>query len=425
MSTMKASAATRESGARRPPVQYVTTQVMAESATAAEGIPKILQAICESLACEHGAVWNVDRSANVLRYLASWHIPGAGFAEFDAASREMSLPPGVGLPGRVWSSRQPVWLSDVPRENTFPRKAIALREGVHASFAFPIMLAGEILGVMEFFSRKVRRPNPKVLQILGGIGSQVGQFLERKRSEDELRASEERFRNLFEEAPVAYHEIDTEGIIRRVNRAERELFGLEPERMIGRRVWEFTSPAERDASREAVLRKLSGQMAIAPFEREVVGSDGVIRNAEIHESLIRDKNGNVTGIRSALLDITPRRQAERALNRFFTLSLDMLCIAGFDGYFKRINPAWERILGYQQGELLSKPFLEFVHPEDREATLAATSHLTSGADLVSFENRYICRDGTFKWMMWAAAPFPGERLIYAAARDITVRKEAE
>src|SRR6266849_4035769 len=130
---MKASAATRKAGVKRPPVQYVAAQVMAESATAAEGIPKILQAICESLACEHGAVWNVDPSANVLRYLESWHIPGAGFAEFDSASREMVLTSGTGLPGRVWSSRQPVWLSDVPREDNFPRKPIALKEGIHAA----------------------------------------------------------------------------------------------------------------------------------------------------------------------------------------------------------------------------------------------------------------------------------------------------
>jgi len=423
---MKASAATRRSPAKRPPVEYVTAQVMAEAATAAEGIPKILEAICQSLACEHGAVWNVDPSLNVLRYFASWHVPGAGFAEFDSASRAMTLAPGVGLPGRVWTSRQPVWLRDVPHGDLqFPRRLIALKEGIHSAFGFPIVLAGEILGVMEFFSRKVRGPHPKVLQTLAAIGSQVGQFLERRRSEEELRASEERFRSLFEEAPVAYHEIDTAGIICRVNRVERELLGLDAGQMIGRHVWEFVSPAERDTSREAVRRKLSGEMAIAPFEREYMAADGSIRNAEVHESLIRDQDGRVTGIRSALLDITGRRQAERALNRFFTLSLDMLSIAGFDGYFKRLNPAFERILGYRQEDLLGRPFLEFVHPDDRDRTLAATAQLASGGELVSFENRYTCRDGSVKWLLWTAAPFPGERLIYAAARDITARKEEE
>jgi len=398
---------------------------MAESATSAEGIPRLLQAICESLDCEHGAVWRVDRSVHALRYLASWHVPGVGFAEFDRVSREMTLGPGMGLPGRVWSTRQPVWLSDVPGEANFPRKPIAIREGVHSAVGFPIVLAGEVLGVMEFFSREVRAPDPKVLEILGAIGIQVGQFLERTRSEEELRASEERFRSLFEEAPVSYHEIDTEGIVRRVNRAERELLGLEAEAIIGRHVWDFVSPAERDASRDAVMRKLARELPIAPFERDYVGSDGTVHNTEIRESLILDGSGNVTGIRSALLDITGRRQAERTLNRFFTLSLDMLCIAGFDGYFKRINPAWKRILGYEESELLSKPFLEFVHPDDREATVAATAGLVSGEELVSFENRYMCPDGSCKWLLWTAAPFSGERLIFAAARDITVRKEAE
>ena len=153
----------------------------------------------------------------------------------------MTLAPGMGLPGRVWSTRQPVWLSDVPGEANFPRKPIAVREGVHSAVGFPIVLAGEVLGVMEFFSREVRAPDPKVLEILGAIGIQVGQFLERTRSEEELRASEERFRT-FRRGALAYHEIDTEGIVRRVNRAERELLGMDADAIIGRHVWDFVSP---------------------------------------------------------------------------------------------------------------------------------------------------------------------------------------
>ena len=239
---MKASADTRKSGARHLPVQYLTTRVMAESATAAEGVPKLLQAICESLDCEHGAVWRVDRAANVLRYLSSWHAPGEGFAEFDRASQEMVLPPGMGLPGRVWNNRQPLWLSDVPREGNFPRKPMALLEGVHCAVGFPIMLGGEILGVMEFFSRQVAGARSKGARDPERHRHPGGQFLERNRADEELRASEERFRSLFEEAPVAYHEIDTEGIVRRVNRAEREMLGLEAESIVGRHVWEFVVP---------------------------------------------------------------------------------------------------------------------------------------------------------------------------------------
>ena len=252
---MKASAGRTKSSGRRMAAQYVTTRVMAESATAAEGIPKILQALCESLGWDHGGVWSIDPQLNALRWVASWHVPAAEFSKFDALSRQTVFPPGAGLPGRVWSAREPVWVADTASDTGLPRAVIASKEGIHSAVGFPIILAGEILGVIELFSRKRRRPNQDVLESLAAIGSQVGQFLERKRSEEGLRESEERFRSLFEEAPIAYHEIDTGGVIRRVNRAECRLLGLPPEAIIGRHVWEFVTPAGREASRRCAAEK--------------------------------------------------------------------------------------------------------------------------------------------------------------------------
>ena len=115
--------------------------------------------------------------------------------------------------------------------------------------------------------------------------------------------------------------------------------------------------------------------------------------------------------------------ARDVLDRFFDLSIDLLCIAGFDGYFKRLNPAWERVLGYRIDDLTSSPFLEFVHPDDHAATIAEMEKLIAGSSTISFENRYRAKDGSYRWMLWNATPFG--QLIYAAARDITERKEAE
>ena len=112
-------------------------------------------------------------------------------------------------------------------------------------------------------------------------------------------------------------------------------------------------------------------------------------------------------------------------DRFFTLSIDMLCIAHFSGYFLRLNPAWETTLGYTREELQSKRMFEFVHPEDRERTLEQNRIVRAGGQALGFENRYLCKDGSYKWLLWNARADLEHELIYSVARDITRRKQAE
>jgi PAS domain S-box-containing protein len=111
--------------------------------------------------------------------------------------------------------------------------------------------------------------------------------------------------------------------------------------------------------------------------------------------------------------------------RFFELSIDMLCCLDYSGHFKRINPAWERALGYTIDELRSRPFIEFVHPDDRERTLEQNRKVRDGDHALSFENRYVCKDGSYRWLLWNAAPDSQHKVIYSVARDITERKRAE
>jgi PAS domain S-box-containing protein len=112
-------------------------------------------------------------------------------------------------------------------------------------------------------------------------------------------------------------------------------------------------------------------------------------------------------------------------NRFFALSIDMLCIAHFSGYFIRLNPAWEKTLGFSREELQSKPMFEFVHPDDRERTLAQNRRVRTGGQALAFENRYVCKNGSYKWLLWNATADVDHQLIYSVARDITERKQAE
>jgi PAS domain S-box-containing protein len=119
-----------------------------------------------------------------------------------------------------------------------------------------------------------------------------------------------------------------------------------------------------------------------------------------------------------------RERAERELAGIFNLSLDLLCIAGTDGYLKRVNPAFEETLGYTSEELLARPYSAFVHPNDRAVTLAAQDVLASGKDVARFENRYLRKDGAECWLQWSSRSVPEEGLIYAAGRDVTASRRA-
>jgi len=126
-----------------------------------------------------------------------------------------------------------------------------------------------------------------------------------------------------------------------------------------------------------------------------------------------------------LADVEDRLEAETKRNRFFTLSLDLLAIASFDDFFIQLNPVWETTLGFSTQELRSKSMLEFVHPQDRTATSEMFTQIKMGSAPTYFENRYRCKDGSFRWLGWTAAPFPAEQLLYIFARDITARKGSE
>jgi len=168
-------------------VQHTVAQILAEAATIEEATPRILRAMGECLGWDVGALWRVDREAEALRCVELWHKASIEVPEFERVSRELTFVPGLGLAGRVWSSLEPEYIPDVVPDENFPRGPIAEREGLHAAFGFPILLGGEVLGVIEFFSREIRQPDQELLNMLAAIGSQIGQFIERKRAEEAFR----------------------------------------------------------------------------------------------------------------------------------------------------------------------------------------------------------------------------------------------
>jgi len=120
-----------------------------------------------------------------------------------------------------------------------------------------------------------------------------------------------------------------------------------------------------------------------------------------------------------------RKRVEEERNRILSVSHDLICIAKMDGYLKYVNPAWERLLGYSTEEFLTRPFIDFIHPDDHERNDAEVAQLSKGVETIDFENRYVCKDGSIRHILWTATPLPDEKVLYCIGRDITERKRGE
>jgi PAS domain S-box-containing protein len=277
--------------------QYAVIEALANSSTIEAAAEWVLRAVAESLEWPVGAMWLVDKTSGRMRCIDFWCHSALDATDFEKQTRASEFKRGVG-PGRTWEIAAPTWIVDVTKESRFSRRETALAAGLHAAFSFPMVLDGDVVGVVEFFTLSVLEPDETMLKMFAALGQQLGAFIGRTRAQEQLE-------------------------------------------------------------------------------------------------------------------------------RFFTMSGDLLCIANFDGYFTRVNASWHRVLGYTSTELMAQPFIDLVHFEDREATANAVAELSKGKNIALFENRYRCRNGTYRWLSWTATPKLDEQLIYAVAHDTTDRKLLE
>ena len=197
--TRNALAVVKRSG-RRLAAEYAVTRVLAEAGTLKDAGQAVLRALGESLNWDLGMFWSLDEQKQVLRFVDLWYAPQVEATEFVQDSRERTFQRGEGLIGRVWESRKPIWIPDVITAPMFRRARMAAKVGLHGGFAFPVCKGEELYGVIELFSRESREPDQDVLEMVADIGIKVGLFMDRKRTEAELRRAEAR---LVEEQRLA------------------------------------------------------------------------------------------------------------------------------------------------------------------------------------------------------------------------------
>jgi diguanylate cyclase (GGDEF)-like protein/PAS domain S-box-containing protein len=410
-------------------LEHAVNRDLADADDVQECLKAVMRTVCESETWDCGRYFDVDEEAQALRFSAAWGVDEPSIQRFIEAARNLTYRQGEGLSGHAWESGQPLWSSDVTKDprslTTQGKRGVASALGIHGAFVFPVMADGKTIGVLNFSSRRPREPEERLLQAIRVIGRQIGQFVRRKESEEELR----RFRAAMDASadmvwlidPVAMRIVDVnDTACRTLHYTREELLTMGPQDIIC---------ASREELAEIYRRLIAGDVKEMVVSGSYRRKDGSLVPMESMRRVVRSGDGHV--IVAAARDITERLAREEELRRFrlaMDNSADMIVLIDRATMrFVDVNSTACRLLGYSREELMEMG-PQHVLPVSRDELERSYDELIANPSRASGMNTvYRCKDNTL-------LPFEstrrvlrsGDRYIIAAiSRDIRERLAAE
>lgn len=391
---------------RRLVVQHDVARVLADSDSVLDAMPSVLRAVCENLDWALGELWAVNEDGQVLTCVETWHEPDTDRTDWKQTSAQMRFALGEGLPGRVWESGEPLWVEDITRDSDPQLKQVAEAAGLHAAFSLPIRLGGEVLGVMVFFHSRKLAVDHDLLAVMGTVGRQVGQFIERQRGAEKLRRSEEWLRAIFDASRDGLL-VEDEGTIVYVNRAYADLLQYQPEELIGQQLAMILPPAETGRLMQFGRERLAGGHPPSSYEFSGKRRDGTLVDVEgvVSTSVIGGKKFITTAIR----DVTERRQTEAALReseqlyRFLAEGiLHQVWTALPNGRLDFVNERTAQYFGAAAANLTGDGWQDYLHPDDLPDCLDRWRRSLVSGNTYEVEFRLRRHDGEYRWHLGLA-----------------------
>jgi len=409
-----------------------------------EEVVHLVEAQLPGSAC---AVVLVDAGGR-LRPVAAPSLPPSYTAALDGAQ----VGPASGSCGAAAFHGRAITCTDIASDEVWaiPRDE-ALAHGLRSSLSVPILAsgnvpgveAGRVLGTFAVYRREPGPPDPHAYAIVSGSLAQTDAAvpattsanalavagaahlaraaIERGHAQDAIRASDERFRSVLDASPAAIYVKDLAGRLQFVNTRLSEVTGIPASRWIGHTVRELLPPDVADRF-ERDDRLVTETRLPHQVEEQVALQDGRTGTFLTLQFPLLRADGEPYALCGIATDITDTKTVQEERDYLWNNSPDPVCIAGFDGYFHQLNPAWTQRLGWTVEDLQDKPWLDFVHPDDVGATTEAKARLLRGEAVYGFVNRYRTRDGGYRWFSWNAIPLPQRQSIYAFIRDVSEEK---
>ncbi|TMH38250.1 MAG: EAL domain-containing protein [Betaproteobacteria bacterium] len=406
-------------------LEHSVAHSVAEAVSVTAATTAAIRAICETEGWECGRYFRPDSEAGVLRLDESWGIQDPAIQEFLERSREIVYRPDVGLMGRVWQSGQPLWVADLTRDSRAQRAASGADAGIRGGFVFPVRSEGKVIGVLGFNSRQVRETDEGLLKAILVIGSQIGQFLERKRAEEEQR----RFRTAMDASadlmllidPTSLRYVDVnDAACRALGYSREELLTMGPPDIFSTSREELTRLYERMITGELIAPTVKGY-----YRRK----DGSQLPVEAYPRAVRTGEGHV--IVSIARDVSERLASEETLRRFRVAmdnSADMIVLIDRTTMrFVDVNETACRLLGYSREELLKMGPQDVLPTSREELEGAYDEFIATPSHTHGMRSQYRCKDGsTFPFESTRHVLRSGDAYIIAAiSRDIRERLAAE
>jgi diguanylate cyclase (GGDEF)-like protein/PAS domain S-box-containing protein len=406
-------------------LEHAVALKIADAESVSTAMTAAIRAICEAEGWECGRYFRPDNEAGALRFAESWGVNEPAIQEFIERSRGIVYKPGAGLMGRVWQSGQPLWVADVTRDSRAQRAGFTVDLGIHGGFVFPVKSEGKTIGVLAFNTREIREADERLLKAILVIGSQMGQFLERKRAEEEQR----RFRAAMDASadlmllvdPVSLRYLD-------VNDAACRALGYSREELLKMGPADIFSTSRDDLTR-AYARMIAGELIAPSVKGCYRRKDGSLLDVEAYPRAVKTGDGHV--IVSVARDITERLATEEILRRFRVAmdnSADMIVLIDRATMrFIDMNNTACRLLGYTREELLQMGPQDVLPTSRADLERIYDEFIANPTHTHGMQSYYRRKDGTaFAFESTRHVLRSGDTYIIAAiSRDITPRIEAE